>query len=137
MIVKLQDKKLPKRNKDKGSVLERYYKSFLHAIDGIIYAAKYEHNIIIIICATVLVVVLSFIFKINTYEWLFVILICAGYATKFNSSSSPNNKYVTEVGEKVYKGQFLTPVENFNVVSSKYGARIHPISRKTEFSYRN
>lgn len=74
--MKLQDKKLPKRNKDKGSVLERYYKSFLHAIDGIIYAAKYEHNIIIIICATILVVVLSFIFKINTYEWLFVILIC-------------------------------------------------------------
>ena len=52
----------PKRNKDKGSVLERYYKSFLHAIDGIIYAAKYEHNIIIIICATILVVVLSLIF---------------------------------------------------------------------------
>ena len=52
MIVKLQDKKLPKRNKDKGSVLERYYKSFLHAIDGIIYAAKYEHNIIIIMSLT-------------------------------------------------------------------------------------
>ena len=76
-------------------------------------------------------------FKIIIGIVLFVILICAGYATKFNSSSSPNNKYVTEVGEKVYKGQFLTPVENFNVVSSKYGARLHPISRKTEFSYRN
>ena len=73
-------------------------------------------------------------FKIIIGIVLFVILICAGYATKFNSSSY---KYVTEVGEKVYKGQFLTPVENFNVVSSKYGARIHPISRKTEFSYRN
>ena len=44
-IKKLFGKKTPKRNKDTGSALERYYKSFLHAIDGIIYATKYEHNI--------------------------------------------------------------------------------------------
>ena len=48
-IKKLFGKKTPKRNKDTGSALERYYKSFLHAIDGILYATKYEHNIIIII----------------------------------------------------------------------------------------
>ena len=74
--MELQDKKPPKRNKDKGSALERYYKSFFHAVDGIIYAAKYEHNIIIIVCATVVAVILSFLLKINTYEWLFIILIC-------------------------------------------------------------
>lgn len=72
----LLDKKSPPRNKDKGNALERYYKSFFHAIDGIIYAAKYEHNIIIIVSATILVVILSFLLKINAYEWLFVILIC-------------------------------------------------------------
>lgn len=68
---------------------------------------------------------------------LFVILICAGYcATLFNTTSS-NNKYSSQVGDIEYKGQFLMPVENFKVVTSKYGARIHPISRKTEFSYRD
>lgn len=68
---------------------------------------------------------------------LFVILICAGYcATLFNETSS-NNKYSSQVGDIEYKGQFLMPVENFKVVTSKYGARIHPISRKTKLSYRD
>ena len=30
------------RKKDKGTALERYYKSFLHVVDGIIYAFKYS-----------------------------------------------------------------------------------------------
>lgn len=69
-------------------------------------------------------------FKIIVGVVLFIVLICAGYnATTFHSSSPSNNSYQTEVGEKVYKGQFLMPVENFKVVTSKYGARIHPISR--------
>lgn len=68
---------------------------------------------------------------------LFVILICAGYcATLFHMPSS-DSKYSSQVGKIEYKGQFLMPVENFNVVTSKYGARIHPISRKSEFSYRH
>ena len=67
---------------------------------------------------------------------LFVILICAGYcATLFNTTSA-NKEYSSQVGKIEYKGQFLMPVENFNVVTSKYGSRIHPISRKAEFSYR-
>lgn len=75
-------------------------------------------------------------FKITIGVILFIILICAGYsATMFNTSSS--NVQSVQVGNIEYKGQFLTPVENFNVVTSKYGARIHPISRKAEFSYRN
>ena len=56
---KLFGEKTPKRNKDTGSALERYYKSFLHAIDGIVYATKYEHNIIIIICATIFAISLT------------------------------------------------------------------------------
>ena len=65
------------RNKDKGSILIRYVKSFKHACDGIIYACKYEHNIIIMICATILVTILGLCYNINSYEWLFVLL-CIG-----------------------------------------------------------
>lgn len=66
---------------------------------------------------------------------LFIVLICAGYsATIFTTSS--DIKYSTQIGKIEYKGQFLMPVENFNVVTSKYGPRIHPISRKPKFSYR-
>ena len=61
------------RNKDKGNALERYSKSFLHAVDGLIYCAKYEHNIIIIIVVALLVTVFGFLFKISACEWLFVI----------------------------------------------------------------
>lgn len=68
---------------------------------------------------------------------LFVILICAGYCATLTNTTSSNSKYSSQVGKIEYKGQFLMPVENFKVVTSKYGARIHPISRKTEFSYRD
>ena len=63
------------RNKDKGNALERYYKSFLHAVDGIIYALKNEHNMIIILLAAVLTITAGFVFDISKVEWFFVILI--------------------------------------------------------------
>lgn len=63
------------RNKDKGTALERYYKSFFHAIDGIVYSIKYEHNMIIIIIAAILCIIAGILFKINESEWLFCILI--------------------------------------------------------------
>ena len=66
---------------------------------------------------------------------LFIVLICAGYSATIFSTSS-DIKYSSQIGKIEYKGQFLMPVENFNVVTSKYGPRIHPISRKTKFSYR-
>ena len=66
---------------------------------------------------------------------LFIVLICAGYSATIFSTSS-DYKYSTQIGKIEYKGQFLMPVENFNVVTSKYGPRIHPISRKAKFSYR-
>ena len=56
MLSKLLDKfrkKSPKRNKDTGTSLERYIKSFFHAIDGILYCIKNEHNMIIILIATI------------------------------------------------------------------------------------
>ena len=63
------------RNKDKGNALERYYKSLMHAIDGIIYAIKYEHNMIIILCAAIVAVISGLVFNISSVEWFFVILI--------------------------------------------------------------
>ncbi len=72
--------KSPKRNKDTGTPLERYWKSFNHAIDGIIYCVKYEHNMIIILLATVLVTVVGFLLGLTLYEWLFIITICGSIA---------------------------------------------------------
>lgn len=63
------------RNKDKGNALIRYYKSFIHAVDGIIYALKYEHNMIIILFAGLLAILAGFTFNISEEEWLFVIII--------------------------------------------------------------
>lgn len=62
-----------KRLKESGSVLSRYKKSFFHALDGIKYAIKNEHNFIIIITAIIVTTIFGFVFNINTYEWLFVI----------------------------------------------------------------
>ena len=63
------------RNKDKGTPLERYVKSFFHAIDGIVYSIRYEHNMIIIILAAILCVIAGITLKISPSEWLFCILV--------------------------------------------------------------
>lgn len=62
------------RNKDKGNALERYIKSFFHALDGIKYAIIYEHNMIIIVSAIIVVTIAGFYFNLNDYEWLFCII---------------------------------------------------------------
>lgn len=63
------------RNKDSGTKLERYKKSFLHAIDGIIYTTKNEHNMVIIIPCMILAIIAGWTFKISATEWLFMILV--------------------------------------------------------------
>ena len=63
------------RNKDIGTPIERYKKSFFHAIDGIIYALKYEHNMIIILLAALVVTSFGFMLEISKIEWLICILI--------------------------------------------------------------
>lgn len=73
-------KRSPKRNKDTGTALERYWKSFNHALDGIIYALKYEHNMIIIFIATFVAIGLGAFFHVNLYEWLFILFICGAIA---------------------------------------------------------
>lgn len=61
------------RNKDKGNAIIRYWKSLGHAVRGIIYAAKNEHNVIIMILATITVVGVGIYFNISVAEWLFCI----------------------------------------------------------------
>lgn len=66
-------RKTPKRNKEDGTSVERYGKSFIHAIEGIIYCVRYEHNMIIIIISAIIAILSGFFFRINEFEWLFVI----------------------------------------------------------------
>lgn len=65
------------RNKDTGNFLERYLKSFKHAVDGIIYAIENEQNILIMMLATLVVLVLSFFLNISKIE-LALVVICVG-----------------------------------------------------------
>ena len=62
------------RNKDTGSRKERYKKSFLHAIDGIIYAFKQEHNLIVILFFAILTIIVGIFLNLKIYEWLFCVL---------------------------------------------------------------
>lgn len=61
------------RLKDEGNFLVRYIKSFCHACSGFIYALKYEHNVIIMLIATIVVVLGGFYYDISSAEWLFVL----------------------------------------------------------------
>lgn len=61
------------RRKDQGNFIVRYYKSFLHACNGIFYSIKYEHNMIIMLVASLLVILAGFYFQICVYEWLFIL----------------------------------------------------------------
>ena len=63
------------RNKDKGTKLERYKKSFFHAIDGIVYATFNEHNMFIIIPCMILAIIAGYVFQISSVEWLFMTLV--------------------------------------------------------------
>lgn len=61
------------RKKDSGTEVEKYKKSFFHSLDGIKYAIKNEHNMIIIIIAIISVTICGFLLNINSSEWLFII----------------------------------------------------------------
>lgn len=58
------------RDKLKQKGIKRLFKSFKYALEGILYAFKYEQNIIVhaIICATV--IILGILLKISHFEWL-------------------------------------------------------------------
>ncbi|MBR2828277.1 MAG: diacylglycerol kinase family protein [Bacilli bacterium] len=91
-------KKTPKRNKEEGTALERYIKSFLHAIDGFLYCLRYEHNMIIILTATIVVTIAGFYFQISGFEWLFIVGICGAISAceMINSSIEATIDLCTE-----------------------------------------
>lgn len=66
-----------KRRKDKGNFIVRYRKSFHHAVDGIVYAIENEHNILIMMLATIFVFIASFLLKISKIE-LCIVVVCIG-----------------------------------------------------------
>lgn len=64
-----------KRKKDEGTAIERYQKSFKHAIDGIVYAMEVEHNMLIIMLATVVTLFLGYFLEVTTVE-IVIIIFC-------------------------------------------------------------
>jgi len=61
------------RNKHTGNVITKYIKSFFNALSGIIYTIINEHNMIIMILATIVVVFAGKYYNISIPEWLFCI----------------------------------------------------------------
>ncbi len=59
--------------KKKG--INRLFKSFKYAYEGLKYAFKYEQNILVHFLATILVIIAGIFFKISMTEWLVLTLI--------------------------------------------------------------
>lgn len=72
----LFDRKV-KRRKDEGNFLVRYKKSFFHAIDGIIYAIENEHNILIMMIASLTVFILGIILPLSMTEIMITVILIA------------------------------------------------------------
>ena len=58
------------RDKLKKRSIKRLFKSFKYALEGIIYAFKYEQNIIVHSIVAILVIIMGITLKINEFEWL-------------------------------------------------------------------
>ena len=67
----LQDKEI--RSGIKGNHFVRYIKSFGNALNGILYAIRYEHNFIIIISAIIITTILGILFHISMIEQNFIL----------------------------------------------------------------
>ena len=77
-----------KRNKDTGNFIEKYAKSFLHAVDGIVYSIENEHNILIMMIATFFTFILSYFLRVSTFELCLVIFcICTVMACELINSA--------------------------------------------------
>jgi len=59
--------------KKKG--IKRFLKSFKYSIEGLIYAFTHEQNMFVHILVGTLVLIAGIIFKLNTYEWLLILLV--------------------------------------------------------------
>jgi len=63
------------RDKLKEKGLKRLIKSFKYAIEGIIYAFKYEQNIIVHTLVMILVIILGIALKLSYFEWLICLVL--------------------------------------------------------------
>lgn len=104
------------RGKLKQRGINRLFKSFKYAFEGILYTLKYEQNMLIHIIATILVIVLGLIVKLSTIEWLFCILfIGIVIATELINSSieavvdliSPDKNSLAKVAKDTASGAVL------------------------------
>lgn len=62
-----------KKYKNVVGLILGYKNNFLYSADGLKYALVNEKSFIIIILAMVVTTILGLIFKIHTFEWLFII----------------------------------------------------------------
>ena len=63
------------RDKIKVRGKKRLINSFKNAFDGLKYAFLYEQNLTVHILATIIVIIMGFLFKISIQEWLVLFLI--------------------------------------------------------------
>ena len=63
------------RDKLKEKSFKRLFKSFKYATEGIIYAFKYEQNIIVHTLVMILVILLGIIVKLSIFEWLICLIL--------------------------------------------------------------
>ncbi|WP_338451578.1 diacylglycerol kinase family protein [Niallia oryzisoli] len=53
-------------------------RSFAFAIEGIIHSLKYERNIKIHLAVALAVIILGFLYRVSSFEWLVIILVIGG-----------------------------------------------------------
>lgn len=108
------DSELRGKLKQKG--FKRLLNSFKYAFEGIIYALKYEQNMLIHFVATILVIILGLIVKLSLVEWLFcILLIGMVIATELINSSieavvdliSPEKNSLAKVAKDTASGAVL------------------------------
>ena len=62
------------RRKDEGSFLTKYFRSFKHGVDGIIYSIEKEINILVIMLLSILAFIVAFLLNVSTVELCIIVL---------------------------------------------------------------
>lgn len=62
------------KNSKKQKGFKRFLNSFKYATSGFKFVYQNEQNLIIHICVAIIVIISSFIFRLNNFEWLFVLI---------------------------------------------------------------
>lgn len=64
-----------KLREHKKKSTKRLIKSFSYAISGILYAFKYEQNLLIHILTTIVVIITAFLLNVSLFEWLILVIV--------------------------------------------------------------